>query len=232
MFNAYHMYGGAALLKKLKIGASVTAGVHTIQDGSNNYGEVIDNASTSTAADTHGISLHDATYSTTQADTEGRVTVNIRSDAIMRARLSGGTTSGTALVTLSNTIASSGGVLVTDATNLTAVDFVSGTVWQAGGGESRVITTNSSGTSFTVTVPFSGAIPVGAKFHWAPQSFTGDGGGNMNLTSDFKEVDGIIVGGTGIPGACLGLIMRGATDSYIDFFVADHATAPGSDTMD
>lgn len=227
MFNSYHLYGGAAVLKKLKVGATVSAGTPTISDTTNNYGEVIP-ATTTTATDTHGIALDTGTYTTTQATdmVEGVVTCDVRPDTVVKARVSGGATAGTDMTKLSNTSASAGGTTITDADVGTA-DMVSGTVWRLlpGGahGESRIITTHNSGTSFVVTVPFSTAIAVGDEFLFVPFSNVGDGGGNVQFTSDFTEANGAIAAGTGAVASVVDLKLKTETNTEVEFVFTDHA---------
>lgn len=220
--------GGAEFKLKLKVGATVSnAGTICIGDGTNNYGETIP-CTTTSFLDSYGISLDTATYSATQGDAEGIVTLSSRPDQIISARMSGSSTTGTDLTTLSNTSASAGGTTVTDADVGTA-DLVSGTVWCIGGanvGHSRIITTFNSATSVVVTVPFPRAIAVGDTFLFCPYSRMEEGASAIQTTgTDFLEADASITNGTGGVAAVTDLRLEGASDSYVEFIQMDHALA-------
>lgn len=228
-----YLYGGAAHRIKLKVGATVSnAGTIVISDTGPNA-ECLP-ATTTSFADSYGISLDTATYSATQADlstTDRQVTVDARPDCIIRARMSGSATTGANLTLLANTAASTGGTLITDADVGTA-DMVSGTVWCITGanvGHSRIITTHSASTSFTVIVPFPRTIAVNDEFLWCPYSRLGgaaarDGAGNVQATgTDFLDADASIASGTGGVVAVTELQLNGRGDSYVLFVLQDHA---------
>lgn len=221
-------YLGAAssTTKKFKIGASIlNLGIPVI-DGT---AGVIP-CTTTDAADTPGLGLDTAVYSTVQATVlaasgEQFVTVATNPLNLCRARLSGGATEGTALTQLVATAASAGGTLITDADVGTAT-MVSGVVWCISGankGESRIATSFSSAVSVTVTVPFSRAIAVGDIFLWAPMAAEpGAGCGNAQTTTLFTEIDASIVSGTGLVVTTYNLEMNGTLDSKVEFLLADH----------
>ena len=218
--------GGAPVLKKFKLGASVAnAGIPVIVDASNDFGECIP-CTTTSFADTWGLAVDTGTYTTTQAATEGVVTVCINPDLIVRALLSGGATEGTALQALITTSASAGGTTITDADVGTATS-VAGTCWCASGnnvGQSRIITTFNSAVSIVVTVPFPRAIATTDTYHQCPFSRNGSAGsGNAQTTTLFTQVDASIVAGTGGEVAIVDLELNGASDSYVLFVLADHA---------
>ena len=229
-----YLYGaGAAHFIKLKVGASISnIGTIAVAD-TGGLAEVIPTITTA-FTDAWGVSLDTATYSTTQADVttaDRQVTVDARPDSIIRARMSGTSVTGANLVLLSNTAASAGGTVITDADVGTA-DMTSGTVWCITGanvGHSRLISTHSSGTSFTVTVPFPRAIAVGDEFLFCPYSHLGgagarDGAGNVQATAtDFLDADGAIASGTGGVVAVTELQLNGRADSYVLFVLQDHA---------
>jgi hypothetical protein len=171
----------------------------------------------------HGGGAGSLTYSTTQGDTEGLARVIINPDLVFRARMSGGATTGTALTTLSNTAASSGGTTITDA-DVGSAAMDDAVVWCSKGanlGQSRRVTTFNSATSFVVTVPFSRAIAVGDEFLFCPflPVFTS----TIQLTSDFLEADASIAVATGANAKSIELVLNGATDSYVHFIARDHA---------
>ena len=222
-----HICGGAPYQTKFKIGATIAnVGVPVI-DGT---AGVIP-CTTTDAADTPGLGLDTAAYTTTQATllTQGNeyfVTVSRRPDLIIRARMSGAATDGTALTTLTNTAASAGGTTITDAGEVGTASMATGTIWCTGGnnkGQSRIITTFNSASDEVVTVPFTRAIAVGDTFHqcpWAKEP--GAGAGNVQATTLFTEADALIVAGTGLVATVVDLEMNGPLDSYVTFILADH----------
>lgn len=218
----YHLSGGAPLLRRLKIGASfANAGIVTI----NGAAGVIPSTTTD-FADSMGLALDTGTYSTTQGDAEGLVTVDIRPDAAIRALMSGGATEGTALTTLVNTAASTAGTTVTDA-DVGSADMVSGTVWCTKGanvGQSRPIATHNSATDFVVTVPFKNDIAVGDEFLFCPYNEVGltDGAGNVQTSTLFTQADASIASGTGGLATVVALELNGASDSYVLMRLGDH----------
>jgi hypothetical protein len=227
-----HVHGGGSVLKRLKLGTSVSnAGIVLATEGDtpiNGFSP----CTTTVATDSPGLATDTGTYSASQGAThaEGLVTVEVSPDLIMRALVSGGAAESTALTLLSNTLASTDGLLVTDADVGTA-DMVSGTIWCISGanvGQSRKITAHSSAVSFTVTVAFLNDIAVGDTFLWVPYSVGGDGtattdgGGNVQFTTLLTQADGAIASGTGTGQAVYGLELNGRTDSYVLFINGDH----------
>lgn len=162
------------------------------------------------------------TYSTTQGDTEGLVRVVINPDTIVRALMSGGAAAGTNLTLLSNTAASTGGTLITDADVGTA-SMDDGITWCISGanvGQSRKITTFSASTSITVTVPFARAIAVGDEFLMAPYlPLTTTA---VQLTTNFLEANAAIAVGTGGNATVVEVVLNGRGDSYVYFIARDH----------
>lgn len=231
MYAAHILSGSAVILKKFKLGATVaTAGIPVIADLTNDYGEVIP-ATTTSMANTPGLGIDTGTYSATQGQTEGVVTVIVNPDLVVRSRLSGGATEGTNLVLLSNTSANGAGTTITDGDVGTA-STAGGIVWCLSGnnvGLSRVITTFNSGANIVVTVPFPRTIAVGDTFVQSPLG-RGGSGGNMQLTSAFYETDNTIVVGNGGEANFFDLEMNGVADSYILFLFNDHLFGQASGT--
>lgn len=222
MQTRFHLYGGAPLMRRTKIGASfANAGIVTI----NGAAGVIPSTTTD-FADSMGLALDTGTYSTTQGDAEGFVTVDIRPDAIIGALMSGGATEGTGLVVLSNTAAETAGTTITDA-DTGSNDMVSGTVWCISGanvGQSRPIATHNAATSFVVTVPFPNDIAAGDEFLFCPYNEAGltDGAGNVQTTTLFTQADASIASGTGGLATVVELNLNGRYDSYVLFRLGDH----------
>lgn len=229
MIDAGHLHGGAAVLRRVKIGASfATAGVPSRYLSSNPAG--ITPASTTVFADSLGLAIDTGTYSATQGDAEGLVTVDLRPDTIVKALMSGGATAGTALTLLINTLAETVGLTVTDADVGTA-DMVSGTVWCITGanvGQSRTITTLTASTSLAVTDPFLNDIALNDEFLFCPWAMFGDGAangdgvGNLQGTTGVAQADATIASGTGGAIVVFDLELYGRSDSAVLFILQDH----------
>ena len=231
MYQGQHQYGGAPLQKKFKIGASIASAGIPVIDGT---AGVIP-CTTTDGADSPGLGLDTATYSTTQATVlaaggEALVTVSTRPDLVIRARISGGATDGTAAVILTNTAASSAGTTITDATNVGSATTATGIVYCLTGanrGQSRIITTFNSGSDIVVTVPFTRTIAVGDTFLQLPFSKEpGAGAGNVQATTLFTEANQAIAAGTGLVVAVTETevdLDNARTNSFVHFLMADHA---------
>jgi hypothetical protein len=233
-----HMFGGAALEKKYKLGATVAnIGVPLIMTATT--GNISPCTSTS-FADAIGISMDTDTYSATQATIlarvnslvgtgEGLITCNVRSDAIVSALMTGSATENTTLALLTNTSASAGGTVVT--ATVQSNDLDGGTIWCISGnnvGYSRTITTHTSTTSLTVTVPFPRAIAVGDVFLACPWNTTGettagnDGITKVTTSTLLTQADASSASGAGGKVVVSDLILNGAYDSYVKFQLDDH----------
>lgn len=222
--------GGAPVIKKYQVDATVVAGVPALIDTTTQAG--LNAATTTSLADAVGITLDAATYSTTQgsgsSSAEALVSIVINPDAIVRARFSGSATSGTALTTRDVTTASSGGTAITTGDAWNSPETVDG--WAVGYtganvGQGRKIT-SSSATAATVLIPFDYATVVGDEFIWVPVApHTLD---TVTLTSDLTEVrqDVAVATNTGTF-ACIDLDLKdssfsGTTDSFGYFVFVDH----------
>lgn len=226
MIAAQYMYGHAVCKKKYKLGATMAnAGITMIGGIAANTANVIP-CTTTNNTESFGFALDTGTYSTTQGDAEGLVTLDISPDLIIKALMSGGATEGTALAILTNTSASSGGTLVT-AANVLAADADGGTVWCISGnnvGQSRTISAETASTSVTVLVPFPRAIAVNDTFLMSPWSAGGDqaasggdGAGRVQTTTLFTQADATIATGTGQTVAVVEQELNGVSDSYVYF---------------
>ena len=228
MIAAGHLSGGASLLKKLKLGAAqADPGIIVIGGAGASLGVI---PCTTTSFDSaYGLAQDEGVYSSTQGDAEGLVTVNVRPDQIIKARMSGAATDGTVLVSHTNTSASAGGTVLTAAVGTHDID--GGVIWCVSGnnvGLSRQITAYSSNTSVTVTVPFPRAIAVGDIFHIIPWNIHGtgangaDGCGFVQTTTLFKEADSVIASGTGGEVSVVDLELNGSGNSYVLFKLRNH----------
>lgn len=194
----YILGGGAPVIKKFMVGATpnfAVAGAPAIVAATTDAGVVPQSAGT--VGQTVGLALDTATYTTSQATVLAsgapQVSVVVNPDAVYRLRVSGGATPGTALTKITNSVASTGGTLITITTgdvvpnNPTVLD---GTVICLSGnnvGLRRRITTVSA-TAITVLIPFPYTIAVGDTFLALPYfpggiTATGTQADNLTLTT-------------------------------------------------
>lgn len=189
------LVGGAALLRRFKIGATVVKGQLVCVDNGNNYGEVGAPASVTDYTEAVGVTTEAGTATTTQgtgaSSADVLVEVQYGPWAIYRGRCSGGDTSDTALDTstdgnlLTNTSASTAGTVITSA-NVGTSSFASGIMVAlvgANAGQARTITSHSDNTSETVRAPFDNTIAVGDTFLRA----FGFGNQGLELTTNYTQ---------------------------------------------
>lgn len=225
--------GGAPVIKKYQINATIAdVGVPLLVGASNEAG--LDLPTTTVAADVVGLNLDTATYSTTQGSgsesAERLVSVIINPDAILRARMSGGATEGTALTLYDVTTVSAGGTAINTGTAWDNPTFDEGVVWAYDGanvGQSRKITSVSS-TVGTVLIPFDYGTIVGDNFmrapYWSMQGLT------VQLTTNFTEADASIAVGTGAGFRPIDMELNdisgdGRLTSYVHMLPTDHFLA-------
>jgi len=217
------MSGGAPLVRRYQVGASITrlGQAHRVSTG-NNAG--IRLVTTTVALDFVGVNLDTATYTTTQgsgADSAERlISIVINPDAILRMKMSGGATEGTALEQHTVSTASSGGTAITTGTEWSSTTFDEGSTWGYSGanvGQLRKVTSVSS-TAGTVTVPFDYGTVVGDVFlrspYWPLSSTT------IQLSTNVQEADATIAVGTGAQFRVIGLEANdignaGTTNSFV-----------------
>ena len=194
---ANHLYGGSAYLESYQVNATFSnAGVPALIGTTNEAG--VDLPTTTAAADYVGLTIDTATYQTAQntdnSDPGAYVKMDIRPDVVIRARLSGDGTTGTALTLYDVTTASTDGLAVTTGDNWSCPTMVEGSVWGYDGanGLSGVIRkiTSVSSSAATVTVAFPFDTAVGDNFLRCNFNPFGDEGTHgVTLTSDFLELD-------------------------------------------
>ncbi len=231
MIASGHLAGGASLLKNYKMGAAIanaSVGVVVMGGATTAVGVII--ATTTSAANAYGLTQGPGTYSSTQGDAEGLVTVSVRPDLIVKALMSGGATEGTTLTALTNTAASAGGTLISS-TSVSANDMDGGLAYCISGnnvGLSRSVTAFSASTSATVTVPFPRAIAVGDVFVVLPYNMAGTGGSGadgpmaIQATTLITQANADGASGTGMEASVVDLDLNGLTDSYVLFKLRDH----------
>lgn len=189
-----YLYGGAAVLKKYQVAETVAdVGVPLLISTAGEAG--LDLSTTTGAADMVGLNHDTATFVTAQqtdgTTAERTVTVDIRPDAIIKARLNEGATEGTALTLFDVTTATADGLDVTTGDDWSSPNtFDEGVVWAFDGankGQIRKITVVGA-TSATVTVAFENDHAVGDNFLRAPFWPHDDGSGTVTLTTALTEV--------------------------------------------
>ena len=191
---AFLMSGGAPRLQNFQIAQTVNnVGIPLLASTGAEPG--LDEPTTINASDMVGINYDTATFVTAQqtdgTSAERTVRVCINPDAVLKARLSGDGTTGTALGVRTVTAADAAGTVVTTDDDWTNPSYDSGAIWGYSGantGQLRKITSVGV-TAATVTVPFDQDTVVGDEFLRAP-FWPGDlDSDNVTLTSDFREVD-------------------------------------------
>ncbi len=220
--------GGAPVIKSYQVSESFTvAGIPVLISATSEAG--LNPGTTTSAADLVGITLDTATYTTTQgtgaSSAERLVKVIINPDAIIRMRMSGSATAGTALSAQTVTTASSGGTAVTTAAEWSSPTYVDGAVWGLTGanvGQSRKITSVSS-TAGTVLVPFDYGTNVGDTFLRTPVYPMASIA--AQLTSNLTELDASAAISGDAAYICIDLELNGTADSYAHFIAGDHILA-------
>lgn len=193
----YLLGGGGPVIKKYMVAAGTpdftVAGCPAIASATTTAG--VAPMAAGTLAEYVGLSLDTATYTTTQAtvrtDGPGVISLVVNADPVIRLRMSGSTTAGTALPLVTNSAASAGGTAVTITTGdivPNSPTMLDGTIICLSGsnvGLRRKITTVSA-TVFTVVVPFPYAIASGDTFTavpYFPGAATIVGGDALTLTA-------------------------------------------------
>lgn len=224
-----HLYGGAPILQKLQIGEALSlAGLPLIASALTDADGVM-RASTTAAAEAIGVSLdaqpvRNTAQQTADADPAVYVTVNIRPDQIVRARLAGSSTAGAALPEFANTAASTTGLLITAAFGTAYDDGYAFGATGANAGRLRKIQ-NAVNTTGTPIVAFPSDIAVGDLFYAVTFGPLEDAG--VQLTSNLAEVDATGDNQSGTNFRCRALAMLpkasgGALQSFADLIFTDH----------
>lgn len=207
--------GGGGIVGRFRIEATTTAGALLIRNASAATAGEVEDPTTTGAADCMGIALDSVTYSTTQgafngfpgyraSGEEGTVGIVYDPFQVIKARVSGGATGGTALNStapanlLTNTSADTTGLIVT-AAEVGTVDMDGGLICGRTGNNAGVVkrnTTHTNSTDNRVIEPFPRTIAVGDTFIRVPFSKSCL---TVQLTTNFVEADGTIAYGTGAP---------------------------------
>ena len=188
-----YLSGGAAFRAKYQVAVTHSvAGIHTLMVADGTAGLAI--GTVTSAADMVGITLDTATYVTAQqtdgSTAERQVLVDIRPDAVIKARLSGTTAAGGALVPVAVTTATTDGLDVTTASAWNSPSYDEGTAFAYTGvnaGQIRKLTAVGA-TSGTVTVAFEGDHQVGDQFIRFPFFPMDVGSASLTLCTELTEV--------------------------------------------
>ena len=191
MWEAGHTSHGAPIYKKFQIGASIT--VAGIPLASSVLADVDGVLAFSTTAGLMAIGLGldvPASRQTAQqsdgSDPARYVTISVRPDLVVGARLSGGATAGTALTEFTNTTASTNGLLITTAANQSAYD--DGVAWGATGANAGIIRkVTAVTTTSTPIIAFPQDIAVGDTFYYS--TFHKGERQGLQMTSDISQFD-------------------------------------------
>lgn len=203
---AYTAGGSTPVFKKFKIGTPTfaTAGIPAVVAASGGAG--LAHSTSAAITDGVGVTLDTGTYSTTQGDAEGLVTVVINPDAVWKLRMSGSIVDGAALGLTTNSVAETAGTVVTITTGdpvPNSPDMAQGTVACISGanvGQTRKHTT-SAATTATVLVPFLNDIASGDTFLLVPYS-------PMDATCDNIELTGNLAAAHSVPAVGAGAAME------------------------
>ncbi len=231
MHVAGYLSGNAAVLKSYQVNATVSnTGIPMLAAAGDEAG--LDLPTTTNAVDMVGLNFDVATYGTAQVaggSPEAKVRVDIRPDAILWARMSGGAAEGTAIPLLTETLASTDGLVATIG-DVQTVETDGGALFAYDGsnaGQIRKVTTSST-VAATVLVAFDNNTAVGDNFFRMPFWPMDAASGTVDLSTVFTEVD--ISTAVGTDNAALTPIEIGALDisregtlkSYVLLVADDH----------
>ena len=200
------LYGPRMNALHYMVSESIAEGAIVMREDTATEPGEVENADAATAAlNCLGCAEDSATYSATQGDPLGEVLLCPQPFAVYEFLVSGGATAGTALVSgatpahiLTAEEADTDGTEIHDVKVGTLV-FEGGLVkgrTGANGGIIRKISNEVNNDLCGVTAPFPNDIAAGDTFIRLPYSRAAIA---MQSTTDFKQADGIIAFGTGIP---------------------------------
>ena len=197
--------GGAGLIGQFHIGATTVAGALQMRESTQTNASEIIPCTTTAATDFVGVALEAVTYSTTQADFDGFPSYKMPNEEgtialtwdplqVIRLRVSGDATTGSALATaapaqiLTNDTADATGLVITD-TAVGTADFSGGLIIGRTGANSGIVrkqTSHNNSTDTNVVVPFPRTIAANDTFIRVPFSKASQ---DVQLTSNFVEAD-------------------------------------------
>ncbi len=210
MYASGNLVGGSAAVptRRFAIGTTILKdSVVVVDPVASNIGDISTPASVNDYLGMVGVALEGGTASTTQGQGSSSAEVLVETTfgpfLKYRGNVSAAVTAATALleetdgVLLTNTSASAGGIVVTDA-DVGTSDYIGGWMYARSGnnkGERRKIASHSDNTSETVTVPFDYALAVGDTFL---RTFA-FGNIGLELTTNHKEFNGKMGAGVDLP---------------------------------
>jgi len=224
--------GNAPVVRKFQIGETWngTEGIPVEPSAlANNDGVLM--AETNDQTDVLGISLDAPTTRNTAQQSDGSdpaayVSVIINSQALWHGRLSGGSTSGTALTAVSNTTADTTGLLLTF--SATQATYDDGYIWGATGANAGILRKITAVTTTAVPIiAFPADIAVGDTFYLSTFGPGEDAG--IQLTSTYDELDATADVQTTAACSirCVHLYHKdaaadGSTKTWAEVFITDH----------
>lgn len=237
MNYAWDEIGGQMVLRKMKIGASfATAGIYATVAGANEAGVAV--GLRTTVGSQVGVTVDTGTYSTTQGDTEGVVTVITNPYGVYRLLMVGDESSAQLTLT-TNSAASAAGTVVTITTGDPAPNSPTmdeGTLVCVSGanvGQTRKITSVAA-TTATALVPFTNDIAASDQFilvPWTPNDTAAD---NINLSLNFSNAEQDVAVGTGADLRPLALefdvssVANARQKSYVYALLVSHIASQGT----
>lgn len=226
--------GNALVIKKYQIGETFNAGVVGIPV---EYPTLSDTdgvlmCETNSIVDTLGVALDNPGTRQTAQQSDGSdparyVSVGINADAVWHARLSGSSVTGVALTPLTNTVASTTGLLTTLGLGTAYDDGWIGGYTGANVSVMRKVTA-VAGTNETPIIAFPADIAVGDTF--IPCTFGPGEDAGFQLTTALDEIDASADGQALDNARCISLYLkdqanRGNLESYAEIMLIDHIFA-------
>jgi len=219
------------LIKKYQVGETFAqAGVICAVSGTGNYG--VRKATTTAAANSMGLALDVVTTLTAQqadnSDPARMISVIINPDAVLRSRLSGGATDGTAITDYAETSGNTAGTTVTAAGLVSADEGMIVCSAGANAGKYRKNITGGSGSA-VAGVAFPLDIAIGDRFFTLPVSCMDIQ--TVQLTTNVTEVNATAAVATNqVPYQAIEIQLGNPpneilTQSYVFLVAADHLFA-------
>lgn len=189
MNTAGHLYGGAPRLEQYQIGEDITAGTPLEASALADVDGVV-NHEQNEGLMSIGLAIDGGTRLTAQqsdnSDPQVLIRVDVRPDIIVRARMCGGQTAGTALSEFTNTSADTAGTTLTFAASQATYDdgYAIGATGANAGAWRKVTALTTTGT---LVIPFQFDIAANDTFFLSTVG-PGERAG-VGLTTDLTEVD-------------------------------------------
>ena len=233
METVRYLSGGAAYRATYQVASTVIANIPLLVGAANGAG--LATSTTTSATQMVGVNYDAATYVTAQqtdgTTAERTVTVDIRPDAIIKARISGSTATGGALTTAVVTTATTDGLtVIASATDFTTPSMDEGTIFGYTGVNARQlrkITGEADGTA-TVDVAFENDHQVGDEFIVLPFFHMDVGSDTVTLTTELDEVRAnVAISASAADLQCIEILQKdvggeGTTKTFALFVAGDH----------